>query len=187
VRSNPLSRSRLAPTLATCIAFAAGISGGFARADAARDSSQLGDASQSPAVRIEALVERWFALLEDPSSEPMALNELLPAAPFELLLDGERLHDPAGLLAWVARLRTSYPRIAYELGPIQIQPEGSNLYRVHFEFDRRASDAAGLPHVARREQTWIVDGDASAPPVILSIEERPLLFYSGTGPQIVCY
>ncbi len=187
MRSNPLFRSRLARTLAACIAFAAGIPGGFARADVARDSSQLVDAARNPEARIEALVERWFTLLEDPSSEPKALNDLLPATPFELLLDGEMLHDRDGLLAWVARLRTSYPRIAYELGPIQIQSQGSDLYRVHFEFDRRASDTAGLPHVARREQTWIVRSDSSQLPVILSIEERPLLFYSGTGPQIVCY
>jgi hypothetical protein len=41
--------------------------------------------------------------------------------------------------------------------------------------------------VARREHTWIVRSAANATPVILRMEERPLLFFSGTGPQIVCY
>jgi hypothetical protein len=187
VRSNPLSGSRFVRMLATCIAFAGGIACGVARADVAPGSSQIGDISQDREARIQALVERWFALLENPSVEPEALNDLLPQSPFDLLLEGEVLRDRNGLMAWVARLHATYPQLAYALGPIQIQPEVSERYRVQFEFDRHASDRDGLPHVARREQTWIVRSDSNGPPVILSIEEKPLLFYSGTGPQIVCY
>ena len=133
------------------------------------------------------MVERWFALLENPSAEPETLNDLLAKSPFDLRLEGELLRDRDGLVAWVARLRAIYPQIAYALGPIQIQSEASDRYRVQLEFDRHASDAAGLPHVARREQTWVVRSDTNGTSVILSIEEKPLLFYSGTGPQIVCY
>jgi len=187
VRSHPLSGSRFVRTLATCIAFATGIACGVARADAAPGSSQIGELSQDREARIQALVERWFALLENPSADPEALNDLLAESPFDLLLEGELLRDRNGLMAWVARLRATYPQIAYALAPIQIEPEARDRYRVHFEFDRHASDRDGLPHVARREQIWIVRSDSNRPPVILSIEEKPLLFYSGTGPQIVCY
>jgi len=187
VRSDPQLGSRFARMLAVFIAFGGGILGGLARADMMRDPSQIGDASRNPETLVEALVERWFAVLEDPSAELATVNDLLTEAPFDLLLGGELLRDRTELTAWVAKLRATYPRIAYELGPIQIQSEGIDLYRVHFEFDRNAVDSTDLPHVARREQTWIVRSDSVRPPVILSIEERPLLFFSGTGPQIVCY
>ena len=91
------------------------------------------------------------------------------------------------LLAWTSNLRATYPQIEYRLDPIRIRAEGQDRYRVRFEFDRHALDEAGLPHVARREHTWIVRSDANATPVILRMEERPLLFFPGTGPQIVCY
>jgi hypothetical protein len=41
--------------------------------------------------------------------------------------------------------------------------------------------------VARREHSWIIRSGSDAQALILRIEERPLLFFPGTGPQIVCY
>jgi hypothetical protein len=136
---------------------------------------------------IKTLIHSWFAVLEDPTVEAKTLNGMLTETPFELILDGEALRDRGALLVWVSNLRAIYPQIEYSLDPIRIHAEGRDRYRVRFEFDRHALDGAGLPHVARREHTWIVRSDSSAKPVILKIEERPLLFFPGTGPQIVCY
>ncbi|MBW1884306.1 MAG: hypothetical protein JRJ58_12300 [Deltaproteobacteria bacterium] len=48
-------------------------------------------------------------------------------------------------------------------------------------------DDEGLPHIARREHVWLVRNVPGAAPVVLRIDERPLLAFPGTGPQIVCY
>jgi hypothetical protein len=172
---------------ATLIALSTGIGDGEARASAASDPVMLEATPGNIEERIEAMIHRWFAVLEDPTVEAKILNGLLAEAPFELILDGEALHDRDELLAWVSNLRATYPQIEHRLDPIRIQPERRDRYRVHFEFDRHALDEAGLPHVARREHIWIVRSDADATPVILKMEERPLLFFPGSGPQIVCY
>jgi hypothetical protein len=172
---------------ATLIALSTGISDGEARASAGSDPAMLEAASGNVEERIEAMIHRWFAVLEDPNVEAKTLNDLLAEAPFELILDGEVLRDRGELLAWVSNLRATYSQIEHRLDPIRIQPERRDRYRVRFEFDRHALDEAGLPHVARREHIWIVRSDASATPVILRMEERPLLFFPGSGPQIVCY
>jgi hypothetical protein len=179
--------SRLIPPLATLVALSAGIGGGQVPASANPDPANLEAASKSIEERIEILIHRWFAVLEDPTAEAQTLTGLLAETPFELVLDGGALHDRNALLAWVSNLRTTYPRIEYRLDPTRIQAEGPDRYRVRFEFDRHALDEAGLPHVARREHTWIVQIDTNATLVILRMEERPLLFFPGTGPQVVCY
>jgi hypothetical protein len=158
--------------------------------------------------RIETLIRSWFSAIEDLGADVTISDGLPSGAPFELRIDGGELRNRDALVAWMSNLRasrerdprmgardaasefeefTSYPQIEYRLGPIRILAEERDRYRVRFEFDRHAVDAAGLLHVARREHTWIVQRSASAAPVILSIEERPLLFFPGTGPQIVCY
>jgi hypothetical protein len=136
---------------------------------------------------IEALIHRWFAVLEDPAADAATLSSMVDEAPFDLLLGGEALRDPNALLAWVFELRAAYPHIEYQIDPIQITPEGQDRFRVRFEFNRNALDPSGFPHVARREHTWIVYSHASELPLIQQIEERPLLFFPGTGPQIICY
>lgn len=181
----PIGASRLAPLLATLVALGAGVGADEARASA--DPAAPEATSNDLEARIEALIHSWFAVLEDSTAEANTLSRLLAEPPFELVLNGAVLHDRPALLAWVSDLRASYPQIEYHLDPIRIREEPQDLYRVVFEFDRRALDNEGLSHVARRRHTWIVQGDPHETPVILRIEEQPLLFFSGTGPQIVCY
>jgi hypothetical protein len=179
--------SRLIRLLAALVTLSAGVIDAEARASSGPDPATFEAASSELEERIKTLIHSWFAVLEDPTVEAKTLNGLLAEAPFELILDGGALRDRGALLAWASNLRTTYPQIEYRLDPIRIQAEGQDRYRVRFEFDRHALDEAGLPHVARREHTWIVQSDANATPVILRMEERPLLFFPGTGPQIVCY
>ena len=77
--------------------------------------------------------------------------------------------------------------VEYRVGPIRIDAAGEDLYEARFEFDRLASDEAGIPHIARREQTWLVRDLSSGTAEILQVDERMLLAYPGTGPQMVCY
>ena len=179
--------SRLLACFTTLVALLVGIGSGPDRAAATPDLAPPENASIHLQSRIESLVQAWFAVLEDPNVDATALSGLLAETPFELLLEGKSLYDRDALLSWVSHRRAIYPQMRYRVDPIQIHPDGKDRYRVHFEFDRHAVDDAGLPHVARREHTWIVQGNAGAKPVILSIEERPLLFFPGTGPQVVCY
>ena len=187
MRANRVITSRLARSLATLVALSAAAVDAEARASGQADPATFEAMPRDIEERIVSLVRRWFAALEDPTTDPEKLNGLLAEEPFELILDGGALRDRDELFAWVSKLRATYPRIEYRLDPIRIHPEGRDRYRIRFEFDRNAIDEAGQPHVARREHSWIVRGDANATPVILSIEERPLLFFPGTGPQIVCY
>jgi hypothetical protein len=187
VKTSPVITSRLVLILATLLVLSAEIGGSPKRAGANPDLAALENSSVHLEARIESLIQSWFAVLEDPTAEAKTLYNLLAEAPFELLLDGEALHDRGALLAWVSSLRASYPQIEYRLDPIRIHSEGPDRYRVRFEFDRHALDDAGLPHAARREHIWIVQSSTSETPVILRIEERPLIFFPGTGPQVVCY
>jgi len=185
VKMNSISASRLISILAILAALGIGIGARNARASA--EPAVLDAASSEFEARIEAMIHRWFAVLGDGSAEANALSSLLAEPTFELRLDGEVLRDRPGLRAWVSNLRATYPKIEYEIDPIRIDSDAEGLYHVHFEFDRRALDDAGFSHVARRKHTWIIQRAPNAAPVILEIKEQPLLFYSGTGPQVVCY
>jgi hypothetical protein len=187
VKTSPTITSRLVLFLATLIALSAGIGVGPKRAGAKPDPVAQRDSSKDLEAQIESLIQGWFAVLEDPNVDVKTLSGQLAEAPFELLLDGAVIHDRGALLAWTSSLRSTYPQIEYRLDPIHIHAEGGDRYRVRFEFDRHALDDAGLPHVVRREHTWIVQSSTSETPVILRIEERPLIFFPGTGPQVVCY
>jgi hypothetical protein len=179
--------SRPIGLLVTLVALSVGAVDAEARASSGPDLAALEAAPRDIEEHIKTLIHSWFAVLEDRTVEAKTLNGLLAETPFELILDGEVLRDRGALLAWASNLRTTYPQIEYRLDQIRIQAEGRDRYRVRFEFDRHALDEAGLPHVARREHTWIVRSNANATPVILRMEERPLLFFPGTGPQVVCY
>lgn len=185
MEKSPIMASRLIAFLTALMALGAGAGSDEARASA--DSAALQPASIDFEARIETLIHRWFAILGNSTVEANALDPLLAEPAFELVLDGAVLHDRSALLAWVSDLRTAYPKIEYQLEPLRIHAEAQDRYRVRFEFDRHAIDDAGLSHVARREHTWIIQRNTHATPVILRIEERPLLFYSGTGPQVICY
>lgn len=183
----PLQISCLIPFLAGIIAIDAGALSSTARSSEATRSVTPDAASSGVEEQISTLIHRWFDVLEDPTAGVKGLNGLLAEAPFQFELDGETLRDRGALLAWVSKFRESYSQVEFRIDPIRVEPNGPDLYRVRFEFDRRAVDEDGFPHVARREHTWIVRSRSDAETVVLAIKERPLIFFSGTGPQIVCY
>jgi hypothetical protein len=86
-----------------------------------------------------------------------------------------------------AQLDATDPEVEYRVGPVRIDPAGGDLYEARFEFDRLASDEAGISHIARREQTWLVRDLSNGTTEILQVAEKKLLAYPGTGPQMVCY
>jgi hypothetical protein len=86
-----------------------------------------------------------------------------------------------------ARLDAADPDVEYRVGPIRIAPTREGLYEARFELDRLATDEAGIPHIARRAQTWLVRERSDGTAEILSVDEQELLAFPGTGPQIVCY
>ena len=86
-----------------------------------------------------------------------------------------------------ALLDASDAEVEYRVGPIRIDAAGEDLYEARFEFDRLASDKAEIPHIARREQTWLVRDRFDGAAEILRVDEQKLLAFPGTGPQIVCY
>jgi hypothetical protein len=140
-----------------------------------------------PEERIESMVREWFDLLaeEGPASRP--LEALLAGPPYRLSLAEAEVRSRDELRAWRDRVRARHSRIEHGFEPIRVQPIGGGLYRVHFELDRRAVDAAGTPHVARSEQTWLVRDTPGGALMIQTIDERRLLPFPGTGPRIVCY
>jgi len=187
MRVSRVMTSRLVLTLATLAALNAHCGASSTRAVEITDRTMLADPSVEMTARIKSLIESWFSILEDPAAEAKTLGDLLERESFELLLDGKPLHNRSELREWLSNHRATFKRIEYRIDSIDIHPERMGRYRVRFEFDRHAFDEVGFAHVARREQTWIVQDDADETPVILSIEERQLLFFSGTGPQIICY
>jgi hypothetical protein len=187
IRLSPIQISRVIPFLAVIIAISAGAPGSTARSSEATGSVAPDAASSGVEEQINTLIHRWFDVLEDPTVEVVALNALLAEAPFDLALDGEVLRDRDALLAWITKFRESYSQVEFRIDPIRVEPNGQDLYRARFEFDRRAMDGEGFSHVARREHTWIVRSRSDAETVVLTIKERPLLYFPGTGPQIICY
>ncbi|MCP5055471.1 MAG: hypothetical protein GY937_01970 [bacterium] len=144
-------------------------------------------AARAPEQRIETLVHTWFALLEVRASGETAFESHLADPPFEIDLVGGTIRTPEDLHAWHAHLLQEHPEREYRIDPVRIVSAGDHLYRAHFRFDRHTRDGGGSPHVARREHTWFLRMLPSDEPVILRIEERPLLAFPGTGPQITCY
>jgi len=142
-----------------------------------------GDAEQ----RIASLVHDWFAVLEEERAEPRSLDRFMAEPSFELMLIGGRVKSLAELDAWLAHLHSTHYDLAYEIGSVDVESVAHDLHRVGFEFERRAVDGLGARHVARREHAWLVRVVAGRAPVIVRIDEQPLLAFSGTGPQIVCY
>jgi hypothetical protein len=131
-------------------------------------------ADVGPERRIESMVREWFGLL------------VKPGAPIRLSLAEADVRSRDELRVWREKLHATHSRVEYRLGPVLVRSVGADLYRVYFELDRRAVDAAGTPHVARSGQTWLVR-DAPRGLVVETIDERRLLRFPGTGPQIICY
>jgi hypothetical protein len=137
--------------------------------------------------RIETLIHSWFAQLEDPTIDSSALAGLLADSHFELRSAEQTLRSPSELRDWISRLRTADSQVEFEIDSIRIESVLQDQYHARFEFNRRSLDESGLSHVARREHAWTIRTPADATPILLEIEEHPLLPYPGTGPQIVCY
>ena len=167
----------LSPGLLHCSATARGVS----------DPVVLAVAESASEQRLVALVQGWFAALERRLPEASSLSDLLPASSFEVTWSDGKHRSRSGTSAWLSDLRTSHRQIEYRIGEIRVDSLGKGLYEAHFEFDRQAVDEAGTPRIARREHTWLVRDSPGDPPQILRIDERPLLPFPGTGPQIVCY
>ena len=109
MQRTPVTTSRLIRSLPTIVALCVGVLDAESRASSGFDPTLLDAASGELEERIEALVHSWFAVLENPTAEAKTLNGLLTEEPFELLLDGEVLHDRGALLAWASHLRATYP------------------------------------------------------------------------------
>ncbi len=137
--------------------------------------------------RVDSLVHDWFALLEGATLESGSLDGFVAEPTFELSLIGASIRTLVELEAWRSNLRLSHPQLEYRIDSIDVQPVREDLHRARFEFERQAVDEGGISHIARREHAWLVRDVPGETPVILRIDERPLLAFQGTGPQIICY
>ena len=179
------SRSRSTQLLLALLIL--GFVGSDARADTSSDPADYAIHSIGSKQRVETLVHDWFASLANPAIDSNQLSLFLSETSFEFRSIDEAVRDRSEYLASLSNLRASRPHTQYQLDSIRIESVKPDLYRARFLFNRRVLDEAGIPHVARREHIWMVRSESNAAPVILQIEERPLLFFPGTGPQVVCY
>jgi hypothetical protein len=172
--SEPLRASPLAAAIACVILF-----GG--------DATATSPAAAGEEARVTSLITQWFESLEAQSSEGWAVESFLAESPlaFSLMEAGDP--GPDEFADWLFALRSPHPEVEFRLDKLRLDSLEGDLLRVRFEFDRHATDAAGLPHLARREQTWLVRDLPGEAPVVLRIEEQRMLAFPGTGPQIVCY
>lgn len=133
-----------------------------------------------------ALIRDWFDRLESGTSDARAVLRRPMEASFELALPGGTTRNPAEVQAWLDELRSPHPRVEFTIDALRVTPAEAGLFEVRFAVDRRAHDAQGVAHVARREHTWFVRILPGSPPAIARIEERPTLSFPGTGPRIIC-
>jgi hypothetical protein len=140
------------------------------------------DAERSTA----SLIRDWFDQLASGTSDARAALLRPMDASFELALPGGTTRNPAEIQSWLDELRSPHPRVEFTIDALRVTPVEAGLYEVRFEVDRRADDAQGVSHVARREHTWFVRMLPGFPPAIARIEERPTLSFPGTGPRIIC-
>lgn len=136
---------------------------------------------------IASLVHDWFDALEAGSVESRTLGRFMAEPSFDLSLIGGSVRNLSELDTWCAHLHSTHYELAYQIGLVDVETVGQDLHRARFQLDRRSVDDHGVPHIARREHAWLVRVVPGEAPVILRIDERPLLAFSGTGPQIVCY
>jgi hypothetical protein len=151
------------------------------------DSVPLAPARSGAELRTAAMVRNWFTSLEVGAFEPRSVDDFLADPSFEFSGAGESVLSRGEFRARLSNLRSTYVQIEHRIDEIRVEPVGEDLYQARFEFERRALDEAGTPHVARREHTWLVRNQPGHAPAILRIDERPMLPFPGTGPRIVCY
>jgi hypothetical protein len=140
-----------------------------------------------PEQRMESSIRGWYSLLEEQSVESCALAELLSGAPVEFSLEAGSTPGRDDFSAWVSELRSTHSQVEYRLSAMHTRVVDGGMVRVHFSFDRYALDEAGVPHLARREQTWLLRDRSDDRPEVLRIDDQRKLAFPGTGPQIVCY
>lgn len=138
-------------------------------------------------LRISASIRQWFGVLAAQPAEGGWPESRMSEAPLVFRLTEGGSPGSNDLAAWLVALRSPHPRVEYRIGELHLESVGEDLVRVRFEFDRHSTDEQGLPHLVRREQTWLIRDPADEVPVVLRIDERRLLAFPGTGPQIVCY
>jgi hypothetical protein len=148
------------------------------------DAGLYADISTDP---IASLIHGWFSLLEQRPPHPFAIDPAASTPSLTFRLSDGGHPGPDEFEDWVADLRTQDPEVEYRLSAMRTKVMGDGLYRARFEFDRHSVDADGKRHVARRGHSWLIEQQAGLDPVVVRIEEQRLLFFSGTGPQIVCY
>jgi hypothetical protein len=170
----PLFVSPLAAAIACVILF-----GGVA--------SATSPAGAGKEVRVTSLISQWFGSLQAQPSEGWAAETFLAGSPLVFSLTEAGDPGPDDFADWLFALRSPHPEVEYRLDKLRLDSLEDDLVRVRFEFERHAMDAAGLPHLTRREQTWLVRDLPGEVPVVPRIEEQRLLAFPGTGPQIVCY
>jgi hypothetical protein len=151
------------------------------------DSVPLASAHSRAELRIASMVRDWFAALEVGAFEPRSLDDFPADLSFEFTGAEGSVLSRSEFRARLSDLRSTYAQIEHRVDEIRVEPAGEGLYRARFEFERRALDEAGTPHIARREHTWLVQDEPDEPMLILRIDERPMLPFPGTGPRIVCY
>jgi hypothetical protein len=137
--------------------------------------------------RIASLVTRWFASLAARDRAGFTPRGFLAESPLGFALAATSDPGPDDLAAWLDELRSPHPHVEFRIDALLLDVVDGSTVRASFTLLRRARDAAGLPHVARSEQTWLIRDSAAEVPVVLRIEERRLLAFPGTGPQMVCY
>jgi len=179
------SRSRSAHLLLALLVV--GFVGSHARADTGFDPANIAIHAIDSEQRIETLIRDWFASLANPAIDASHLSVFLDKTSFEFRSIDETVRGRSEFLASISAVRESRPHTEYQLDSITIESVEPDLYRARFQFNRHVLDEAGIPHVARRKHIWTVRSESNAAPVILQIEERPSLFFPGTGPQVVCY
>jgi hypothetical protein len=164
-----------------------GFVGSDAPANTSSGSADYAIQSIDSEQRVEALIRDWFASLANPAVDLNQSSLFLSETPFEFRSIDGAVHSRNEFLASISNLHTSRVHTEYELDLIKIESVEPDLYRARFQFSRHSLDEAGIPHVARREHIWMVRVESNAAPVVLQVEELPVLIFPGTGPQVICY
>ncbi len=180
-------RSRSGSAHLVLAILAVGSVGSDAPANTSSGSADYAIQSIESKQRVEIRIRDWFALLANPAVDSNQLSLFLSETSFEFRSIDEGVRSRSEYLASISNLRAPRARTEYQLDSIKVESVEPGLYRARFQFNRRSVDETGIPHVARREQIWILRSESNTAPVVLQIEERQLLFFPGTGPQVVCY
>ncbi|MFQ5512866.1 MAG: hypothetical protein ACE5FG_00395 [Myxococcota bacterium] len=145
--------------------------------------------SEEPSLEpgIEAMIHGWFSCLEHRPPRACGLDRFLAKPSFQLSLLEGTARTETELHRWLSNLRSACSQLHYRIDGVRVEPLEGSLYGVRFEVVRHALDRTGAPHTVRTENIWLVRATSHAPPVIVQIEERLLLSFPGTGPQIICY